>query len=119
MFEYASTAEQRGLEVIIAGAGGAAHLPGMCASKTALPWINCPSSSLPNNNNNAFGGNYPALAFATGMPVNQYYGISGAVPFGTFTKPFPLPAFCFTVTVNVWFCSTSFVALGAIAIGTP
>jgi 5-(carboxyamino)imidazole ribonucleotide mutase len=34
MFEYAATAEERGLEVIIAGAGGAAHLPGMTASKT-------------------------------------------------------------------------------------
>src|SRR5882757_9873471 len=37
LFEYASTAEQRGLEVIIAGAGGAAHLPGMTSSKTVLP----------------------------------------------------------------------------------
>ena len=34
MFEYAETAEERGLEVIIAGAGGSAHLPGMVASKT-------------------------------------------------------------------------------------
>ena len=37
LFEYAATAEQRGLEVLIAGAGGAAHLPGMAAAKTALP----------------------------------------------------------------------------------
>ncbi len=37
LFEYASTAKNRGLEVIIAGAGGAAHLPGMCAAKTSLP----------------------------------------------------------------------------------
>src|SRR5437762_1123613 len=37
LFEYASSAEQRGLEAIIAGAGGAAHLPGMTASKTVLP----------------------------------------------------------------------------------
>src|SRR5579871_3602742 len=37
LFEYASTAEARGLEVIIAGAGGAAHLPGMTAAKTTLP----------------------------------------------------------------------------------
>ena len=37
LFEYASTAEVRGIEVIIAGAGGAAHLPGMTASKTVLP----------------------------------------------------------------------------------
>ena len=37
LFEYCSTAESRGLKVIIAGAGGAAHLPGMAASKTMLP----------------------------------------------------------------------------------
>jgi 5-(carboxyamino)imidazole ribonucleotide mutase len=48
MFEYAETAESRGLEVIIAGAGGAAHLPGMTASKTVLPVIGVPvlSSAL-------------------------------------------------------------------------
>src|SRR6476646_8642660 len=45
MAEYASTAEQRGLEVIIAGAGGAAHLPGMCASHTVLPVIGVPVQS--------------------------------------------------------------------------
>src|SRR4051812_2987293 len=42
MFEYAEAAEGRGLEVIIAGAGGAAHLPGMVASKTSLPVIGVP-----------------------------------------------------------------------------
>ena len=42
MFEYASTAEERGLEVIIAAAGGAAHLPGMVASKTLLPVLGVP-----------------------------------------------------------------------------
>ncbi|MCV4677270.1 AIR carboxylase family protein, partial [Escherichia coli] len=48
MFEYAAGAARRGLEVIIAGAGGAAHLPGMVASKTVLPVIGVPvrSSSL-------------------------------------------------------------------------
>lgn len=45
MFEYAETAEERGLKVIIAGAGGAAHLPGMVASKTALPVIGVPVKS--------------------------------------------------------------------------
>lgn len=45
MFEYASTAEARGIEVIIAGAGGAAHLPGMVASKTLLPVIGVPVKS--------------------------------------------------------------------------
>ncbi|MEO7217935.1 MAG: 5-(carboxyamino)imidazole ribonucleotide mutase [Gemmatimonadaceae bacterium] len=45
LFEYASGAADRGLEVIIAGAGGAAHLPGMCASKTALPVLGVPVES--------------------------------------------------------------------------
>jgi len=45
MFEYAKTALQRGLKVIIAGAGGAAHLPGMVASLTVLPVIGVPIKS--------------------------------------------------------------------------
>jgi phosphoribosylaminoimidazole carboxylase PurE protein len=45
MFSYASTARERGLKVIIAGAGGAAHLPGMVASLTTLPVIGVPVST--------------------------------------------------------------------------
>jgi 5-(carboxyamino)imidazole ribonucleotide mutase len=45
MFEYAATASARGLRVIIAGAGGAAHLPGMVAAKTALPVVGVPVQS--------------------------------------------------------------------------
>ena len=45
LFEYASTAAERGLKVIIAGAGGAAHLPGMTAAKTALPVLGVPVQS--------------------------------------------------------------------------
>ena len=45
LFEYAKSAKGRGLEVIIAGAGGAAHLPGMCASQTALPVLGVPVQS--------------------------------------------------------------------------
>jgi 5-(carboxyamino)imidazole ribonucleotide mutase len=45
LFEYAESAEGRGLEVIIAGAGGAAHLPGMTAAKTALPVLGVPVES--------------------------------------------------------------------------
>lgn len=45
MFEYADSAIDRGLEVIIAGAGGAAHLPGMVAAKTALPVLGVPVKS--------------------------------------------------------------------------
>ncbi len=45
MFTYAETAEERGIKVIIAGAGGAAHLPGMVAAKTTLPVIGVPIMS--------------------------------------------------------------------------
>lgn len=45
LFEYAETAEARGLEVIVAGAGGAAHLPGMAAAKTVLPVLGVPVES--------------------------------------------------------------------------
>jgi 5-(carboxyamino)imidazole ribonucleotide mutase len=45
LFEYAATAEERGLKVIIAGAGGAAHLPGVTAAKTTLPVLGVPIES--------------------------------------------------------------------------
>ncbi|MDQ3705958.1 MAG: 5-(carboxyamino)imidazole ribonucleotide mutase [Chloroflexota bacterium] len=45
MFEYAGSAEERGLEVIIAGAGGAAHLPGMTAARTSIPVLGVPVES--------------------------------------------------------------------------
>ncbi len=45
LFEFAKAAESRGIEVIIAGAGGAAHLPGMCASQTVLPVLGVPIES--------------------------------------------------------------------------
>src|SRR5881394_3039016 len=45
LFEYASSAQSRGIEVIVAGAGGAAHLPGMVASKTTLPVLGVPVQS--------------------------------------------------------------------------
>jgi 5-(carboxyamino)imidazole ribonucleotide mutase len=45
LFEYAGSARSRGIEVIIAGAGGAAHLPGMAASKTSLPVLGVPVQS--------------------------------------------------------------------------
>ncbi len=45
MFEYAATASERGLKVIIAGAGGAAHLPGMVAAKTIVPVLGVPVQS--------------------------------------------------------------------------
>ncbi len=45
LFEYAEQARERGIQVIIAGAGGAAHLPGMCAAKTDLPVLGVPVKS--------------------------------------------------------------------------
>lgn len=45
LFEYAASAEERGIQVIIAGAGGAAHLPGMAASKSVLPVLGVPVES--------------------------------------------------------------------------
>ena len=66
LVEYAKTAKSRGLEVIIAGAGGAAHLPGMVASMTALPVIGVPVKSR------ALNGLYSLLSIVQmpgGVPV--------------------------------------------------
>jgi len=66
LFDYASTAAARGIKAIIAGAGGAAHLPGMTAAKTQLPVIGVPVSSA------ALGGLDALLSIAqmpAGVPV--------------------------------------------------
>lgn len=66
LYDYASTAEDRGLRVIIAGAGGAAHLPGMAASLTALPVIGVPINAT------ALGGEDALLSVVqmpAGVPV--------------------------------------------------
>ncbi len=68
MFEYANTASERGLKVIIAGAGGAAHLPGMVASKTIVPVLGVPVQSR------ALSGHDSLLSIAQ-MP--------GGIPVGT------------------------------------
>ena len=68
MFEYATQAQTRGLEVIIAGAGGAAHLPGMVAAKTLVPVLGVPVKSR------ALNGQDSLLSIAQ-MP--------GGVPVGT------------------------------------
>ena len=77
LFEYASSAESRGLEVIIAGAGGAAHLPGMTAAKTVLPVLGVPVESR------ALKGVDSLLSIAqmpAGVPVGTFaIGKSGAV----------------------------------------
>ncbi len=67
MLEYASTARQRGLNVIIAGAGGAAHLPGMVASLTSLPVIGVPV--LSSNSIDGWDSVLSILQMPSGVPV--------------------------------------------------
>jgi len=66
MVEYATTAHQRGLVVIIAGAGGAAHLPGMVASLTPLPVIGVP---VPSRHLNGLDSLYSIVQMPAGIPV--------------------------------------------------
>jgi 5-(carboxyamino)imidazole ribonucleotide mutase len=77
LFEYASSARERGLRVLIAGAGGAAHLPGMTASKTSLPVLGVPVQSQ------ALSGIDSLLSIAqmpAGVPVGTLaIGRAGAI----------------------------------------
>jgi 5-(carboxyamino)imidazole ribonucleotide mutase len=77
LYEYASTAADRGLQVIVAGAGGAAHLPGMTAAKTPLPVLGVPIESK------ALKGMDSLLSIAqmpAGVPVGTLaIGRSGAI----------------------------------------
>ena len=77
LFEYAQSAAQRGLEVLIAGAGGAAHLPGMTAAKTSLPVLAVPIESK------ALGGMDSLLSIVqmpAGIPVGTLaIGKAGAI----------------------------------------
>ena len=77
LFEYAGTAVERGIKVIIAGAGGAAHLPGMAASKTRVPVLGVPVQSK------ALNGMDSLLSIAqmpAGIPVGSMaIGRAGAV----------------------------------------
>jgi 5-(carboxyamino)imidazole ribonucleotide mutase len=76
LFDYATSARQRGLKAIIAGAGGAAHLPGMTAAKTSLPVLGVPIQSK------ALNGIDSLLSIAqmpSGVPVATFaIGASGA-----------------------------------------
>jgi 5-(carboxyamino)imidazole ribonucleotide mutase len=67
MFDYAKTAHERGLQVIIAGAGGAAHLPGMVASLTALPVIGVPIKS--SNSIDGWDSLLSIVQMPNGVPV--------------------------------------------------
>lgn len=67
MFDYAKTAHERGLKVIIAGAGGAAHLPGMVASLTALPVVGVPIKS--SNSIDGWDSLLSIVQMPNGVPV--------------------------------------------------
>ncbi len=77
LFDYASSAEERGIEVIIAGAGGAAHLPGMAAAKSVLPVLGVPiqTSTL-----NGLDSLLSIVQMPAGIPVGTLaIGRAGAV----------------------------------------
>jgi 5-(carboxyamino)imidazole ribonucleotide mutase len=76
LFEYASSARSRGLEVIIAGAGGAAHLPGMTAAKTSLPVLGVPVQSKALNGLDSL---LSIVQMPAGIPVATFaIGAAGA-----------------------------------------
>ncbi|MEM1175099.1 MAG: 5-(carboxyamino)imidazole ribonucleotide mutase [Pseudomonadota bacterium] len=77
LFEYAEAAEQRGLKVIIAGAGGAAHLPGMTAAKTRVPVLGVPVQSKALNGQDSL---LSIVQMPAGIPVGTMaIGKAGAI----------------------------------------
>jgi 5-(carboxyamino)imidazole ribonucleotide mutase len=82
MFEYAQTARTKGLACIIAGAGGAAHLPGMIASKTTLPVLGVP---VPSKHLAGQDSLYSIVQMPKGIPVATFaIGEAGAANAGLF-----------------------------------
>ena len=82
MFEYARSARDRGLHCIIAGAGGAAHLPGMLASKTTLPVLGVP---VPSKHLAGQDSLYSIVQMPKGIPVATFaIGEAGAANAGLF-----------------------------------
>ena len=82
MFEYAQTARGRGLRAIIAGAGGAAHLPGMLAAKTTLPVLGVPVAATALNGQDAL---LSIVQMPKGVPVATFaIGKAGAANAGLF-----------------------------------
>ena len=76
MFEFAQTAASRGIRVIIAGAGGAAHLPGMIASKTTIPVLGVP---VPSRHLQGVDSLYSIVQMPKGVPVATFaIGTAGA-----------------------------------------
>ena len=92
MFKYAETAEARGLEVIIAGAGGSAHLPGMVASKTIVPVLGVPIQSKALSGQDSLlsivqmPGGIPVGTLAIGEPGAKNAGILAAQIVGNHNK---------------------------------
>jgi 5-(carboxyamino)imidazole ribonucleotide mutase len=77
MFRFAEEAEGRGLRAIIAGAGGAAHLPGMLAAKTTVPVLGVP---VPSRHLNGMDSLYSIVQMPKGIPVATFaIGAAGAV----------------------------------------
>ncbi|MEQ6340065.1 MAG: 5-(carboxyamino)imidazole ribonucleotide mutase [Gammaproteobacteria bacterium] len=82
LFEYAETAEARGLACIIAGAGGAAHLPGMLAAKTIVPVLGVP---VPSKHLNGMDSLLSIVQMPKGIPVATFaIGEAGAANAGLF-----------------------------------
>jgi len=96
MFRYAETARERGLKVIIAGAGGAAHLPGMVAAKTTLPVIGVPVQSRALNGLDSLlsivqmPGGVPVATVAIGTAGATNAGLLAAEILGAFSEDMAL-----------------------------
>lgn len=77
MFRFAETAHERGVRAIIAGAGGAAHLPGMIAAKTTVPVLGVP---IPSKHLQGLDSLYSIVQMPKGIPVATFaIGVAGAV----------------------------------------
>jgi 5-(carboxyamino)imidazole ribonucleotide mutase len=81
MMGYAAAAEERGLRVIVAGAGGSAHLPGMVASETVLPVLGVAVTGNPDTLNRALGS---MIGMPEGKPLAVFQGDAGAFNAGLF-----------------------------------
>lgn len=82
LFSYARSARRRGLRLIIAGAGGAAHLPGMLAAKTTLPVLGVP---VPSRHLQGLDSLYSIVQMPRGIPVATFaIGVAGAANAGLF-----------------------------------
>ena len=89
LFDYAATAQARGLRAIIAGAGGAAHLPGMLASKTTVPVLGVPVQSKALNGMDSL---LSIVQMPAGIPVATFaIGVAGAANAGLFAASMIAP----------------------------